>query len=278
MKVNRRQFLGSVAFGAVAAGLPTEAAPTRMKGTAINHISYQSADYNKTRDFYNGLLGFQVSDQDDKQLYLWAGDAIISAKNSPPTTAPRMDHFGFTIEPYDLKTVQAALGERGLPARLSQGDPHDPDGKTVFTRDPNNYNVQICAKDAEVKPSPVASRSPLKAVAINHFSYLCRDYKKTIDFYTELLDLKVSNDDGKSAYLWLGDSFVLVKNNPSGSPAPLIDYYAWTLADWNANGVAAELKRRDLEARPDPNGKSVLTKDLNGYPLLLCSKDFAKKP
>jgi len=249
-----------------------------LKGTAINHISYQSADYKKTRDFYVDLLGFQASDEDDKQLYLWAGDAIISAKHSAPTTAPKIDHFGFTIEPYDLKTVQAALGERGLPAILSQGDPHDPDGKTVFTSDPNNYNIQICAKDAEVKPAPIASQSRLKAVGINHFSYLCRDYKKTIDFYTELLNLKLTHDDGKSAYLWLGDSFVLVANNPSGSPTALVDYCAWTLADWNAERVSNELKRHNLEVHPDPNGKSVLTKDLNGYPLLLCSEDFGAKP
>jgi len=281
-KLNRRHFLGSLALGAIASGLHAEAAPTPLKGTAINHISYQSADYDKTRDFYVDLLGFQVSDEDDKQLYLWAGnrDMVISAKHSPPTTAPRMDHFGFTLEDYDMPTVKASLQDRGLPATLSQGDPHDPDGKnkTVFTRDPNGYTVQLCPSwDATGKPAPVVSHSPMKAVGINHFSYQCADYKKTLDFYVQLLDAKVSSDDGKQAYLWLGDSFVWFRNSTSGSARPLIDYFAWTVADWNANKVAAELKHRSLEAQIDPNGKSVLTKDLNGYPLLLCSKDFAKK-
>jgi catechol 2,3-dioxygenase-like lactoylglutathione lyase family enzyme len=276
--LNRRQLLKTLALGAIGSRLPTRA--DGLNGTAINHISYQSADYKKTRDFYIDLLGFQVSDEDDKQLYLWAGDAIISAKNSPPTTAPRMDHFGFTLTPYDLTGVQGVLKQRGLAVMMSQGDPHDPDGpyKTVFTRDPNNYTVQLCAKEAEVKPAPVPSHAPLKAAGISHFSYLCSDYKKTVSFYADLFNLKISNDDGSRAYVWLGDSFVLIRNNPNPAPRPVIDYYAWTLADWNMDKVTTILKARNLPITPDPSGKSLMTKDLNGYPLLLCSKDRYPKP
>src|SRR5215217_2886912 len=60
--LSRRQLLKSIALGAVAARIPIAAAAKSLKGTAINHISYQSADYKKTRDFYIDLLGFQVSD------------------------------------------------------------------------------------------------------------------------------------------------------------------------------------------------------------------------
>src|SRR5262249_49955130 len=233
--LNRRQLFQTFAFGAVASRLSSVEAG--LNGTAINHISYQSADYKKTRDFYIDLLGFQVSDEDDKQLYLWAGDAIISAKNTPPTTAPRMDHFGLTLTPYKLTEVQAVLKLRGLPAMMSQGDPHDPDGpyKTVFTRDPNNYSVQLCAKEAETKPAPTSSHAPLKAVGISHFSYLCTDYKKTSRFYADLFNLKVSDDDASQARVWLGDSFIIFRNNPAMAPRPVIDYYAWTLSDWSLN-------------------------------------------
>ena len=58
----------------------------------------------------------------------------------------------------------------------------------------------------------------------------------------------------------------------------VIDYYAWNLADWNVDKVTSELKRMGLEAERGTTGKSVLTKDLNGYPLMLCSPDAYKKP
>lgn len=100
----RRQALKTIAL-ASAAALPAASAGNTLRGTAINHVSYSSADYNKTRDFYVDLFGFQVSEEDSRQLYLWAGDGLISAKNTPRVTAPLSDHFGLTVEPWDLNAV-----------------------------------------------------------------------------------------------------------------------------------------------------------------------------
>jgi len=33
-----------------------------------------------------------------------------------------------------------------------------------------------------------------------------------------------------------------------------------------------------MDARPDSAGKSIVTKDLNGFPVLLCSGDLVKRP
>lgn len=277
-KLHRRQFLKNFVIGAAFASAPVRGAGRSLRGTLINHVSYQSADYKKTRDFYIDLFGFQLSEEDDKQLYLWAGDALISAKNTPAVQGPGIDHFGLTVDPWDLNTVEAVLKEWGLVARVSRNDPHDSSGKSAFTRDPNGYNLQLGAKDLEIKPAPVASRAPMKAIGINHISYQCADYKKTRDFYAELLGVPVSKDDGKQAYLWFGDAFMVVRNSPDGSTKPVIDHVAWTLADWDKDRISAELKKHGLEARADATGKSVMTKDLNGYPLQLCSKDLEKRP
>src|SRR5215468_7373662 len=122
--LNRRQLLKGMALGAIALGVPRLPAAKSLPGTLINHISYQSADYKKTRDFYVDFLGFQASDEDDKQLYIWAGDALISAKNSPRATSPSMDHIGLTVDPWDQSAVQAGLKERGLTSTMASNDPH----------------------------------------------------------------------------------------------------------------------------------------------------------
>ena len=124
----------------------------------------------------------------------------------------------------------------------------------------------------------MASRAPLKAVSLNHISYLCPDYKQTRDFYTDLLNVPVSNDDGTHAYLWFGDAFMVIRNSGDATGKSTIDHVAWTLANWDTGRVAAELKRHGFDAQPDSTGKSLLTKDVNGYPLELCRYDFAKKP
>ena len=62
-KVTRRQLIQVLASGAAAAaaGASTaEAAPATA--TYINHVSMQVADYRKTRDFYSGLFGMKVQE------------------------------------------------------------------------------------------------------------------------------------------------------------------------------------------------------------------------
>ena len=269
--LNRREFLKYAGIGATIMSLP---AAKGVKAVAVNHLSYQSADYKKTRDFYVDLLGFQASNEDQNQLYLWAGDVMISAKNTPKATSPLIDHFGFTLDKWDVKAVQAALKERSLEGAESRNDANQ---KSVLTKDPNRYGVQLCAKDLEVRPAPVTSRAPLKTIGVNHISYQCRDYKQTRDFYVELLDVPVSNDDGKQAYLWFGDAFMVVRSSANGTPA-LIDHIAWTLADWDKDRVVSELKKRGIDASPDADGKSASIKDVNGYSVQLCSKDLVKRP
>src|SRR6185369_12008143 len=203
-QLRRREFMKGLAVAAVASRIPGSPEATRLKATSFNHISYQSMDYLKTRDFYVDLLGFQVSDQDENQLYVWAGDQLISCKHTTRPTPPTMDHFGLTVQPWDVDVVQAALKERGLSASISKNDPHDPYGSSVFTRDPNMYTVQLGKPDLETKPAPVPSNAPLKAVGLHHISYLCLDYKKTRDWFVDLLQARVTNDDGKQARLWFG--------------------------------------------------------------------------
>jgi catechol 2,3-dioxygenase-like lactoylglutathione lyase family enzyme len=275
-RIDRRGVLKSFAVASVA-GWRALGAAASLKGAAINHLSYASADYKKTRDFYRDVFGFQVSEEDEKQLYLWAGDALISAKNTPAVQTPFIDHFGLTVDPWDLNVVEAALKDRGMIARVSRSDPHDNQGKSAFTLDSNRYNLQLGAKDLEVKPAPVASHSPLKAIGIHHFSYQCADYKKTRDFYVELLGARVSNDDGHQVRVWFGDAYIVFSNNADGNPRAVIDHMAWTLDRWDKDRIAGELNKRGLEVHADPSGKSILTKDCNGYALELCSPDFERK-
>jgi hypothetical protein len=67
-----------------------------------------------------------------------------------------------------MNEVQAALQERRLSVRVIRNDPHDPQVKSAFTRDPNGFTVQLSAKDIATKPDPVTPRAPLRALALHH--------------------------------------------------------------------------------------------------------------
>jgi len=119
-------------------------------------------------------------------------------------------------------------------------------------------------------PVPVAAPDDggkFKLLTVNHISYNVADYKRTRDFYTDLFDLKVTQDNGTNqCYLSFGDSFIIPRNARGERKPPLVDHIAYTIADWNKDAVEAGLKRRGLEPRPDTEN-SFHVKDPDGYDL-----------
>ena len=143
-RMNRRQLVRSLAVAAsvAAAAAPAGAAETGgFKAVTVNHISYQVADYARTRDFYASLLGMKVSHDDGRQCYLSFGDTFLlprNARNGGP--APRVDHIAYTIETWDKNAVEAELKRRGLTPR--------PDTENSFhVKDPDGFDLQISGKE-----------------------------------------------------------------------------------------------------------------------------------
>src|SRR5215510_13638911 len=144
--VTRRQLIRTLA-GAVAATSAVgtaEAAPANA--VSINHVSMQVADYTKTRDFYVGLFGMKVSDDDGKtQCRLTFGDNILIPRNasSRPGGKPGIDHIAYTLANWDTDkavkpAVEAELKRRGLNIRVTEGSFH--------VQDPDGFEVQMGGK------------------------------------------------------------------------------------------------------------------------------------
>ena len=145
-KVTRRQLIQTLAFAATAAGTvgPAEAAPANA--TYINHVSMQVADYRKTRDFYAGLFGMKVTNDDGKtQCRLAFGDNLVIARNasSRPGGKVGVDHIAYTLANWDTDkavrpAVEAELKRRGLQIRTTEGSFH--------VQDPDGFEVQMGGK------------------------------------------------------------------------------------------------------------------------------------
>jgi catechol-2,3-dioxygenase len=146
-KITRRQLIQTLAFTATAAstaGTAEAAAPANA--TYINHVSMQVADYTKTRDFYSGLFGMKVTEDDGKtQCRLTFGDNILITRNasSRPGGKAGVDHIAYTLANWDTdKTVkpavEAELKRRGLNIRTTEGSFH--------VQDPDGFEVQMGGK------------------------------------------------------------------------------------------------------------------------------------
>ena len=142
-KMTRRQLIQRLALTATAAsaaGAAVAAAEGKaFKAIAVNHISYQVADYAKTRAFYASLLGMQVSHDDGKQAYLSFGNHgtwLLPRNARQPGTAPKVDHIAYTIDNWNKDAVKAELESRGLKARPDTDD-------SFHVTDPDGFDVQI---------------------------------------------------------------------------------------------------------------------------------------
>jgi catechol 2,3-dioxygenase-like lactoylglutathione lyase family enzyme len=143
-KMSRRQLIQSLAMAASVAGATAPASAeggNGFKAVTVNHISYQVADYTKTRDFYVDLLGMKVLHDTGRQCNLAFGDSFLLPRNAPSGgTTPRVDHIAYTIENWDKNAVEAELKRRGLTPRLDTED-------SFHVRDPDGFDLQISGKN-----------------------------------------------------------------------------------------------------------------------------------
>jgi catechol 2,3-dioxygenase-like lactoylglutathione lyase family enzyme len=144
-RLSRRQLIQSLALTATAASAaapaPVAAQGKGFKAIAVDHISYQVADYAKSRDFYADLLGMKVSDDDGKQCRLTFGDqatCLVPRNARQPSAVGTIDHMAYLIENWDGDAVKAELERRGLKPRL--------DNVSFHVKDPDGFDVQIAGR------------------------------------------------------------------------------------------------------------------------------------
>jgi len=140
-KTTRRHLIGTlVGIAAASATTPGLLADNvePLKATAINHVSYQVADYTKTRDFYAGLFGMKISADDGKQCNLSLGEINLVVRNGTGTT-PLVDHIAYTIENWNKDAVLGELTRRNL-------NPKSEGPNSFQIRDPDGYHVQLSPK------------------------------------------------------------------------------------------------------------------------------------
>jgi len=144
-KMTRRQLIRTLAAATASTAVGSAAvlaAPKGFRAVTVNHISYQVADYTKTRDFYADLFSMKLSHDDGKQCYLAFGDSFLIPRNHDSNT-PRIDHIAYTIDTWDKNAVEAELKRRGL-------DPQPDTENSFHVKDPNGFDLQISGK--EMKP------------------------------------------------------------------------------------------------------------------------------
>lgn len=162
-KMNRRQLIKSVALSAVAAtgAIPASADDNKpFKAVGINHISIQAPDYAVARDFYTGVLGVEVLQDDGKGCSLQVGETTIllrkpsvrrkaiAGKVDHGSEQPGVDHISYTVANWESderveQAIRAELERRGLPTGQDQRPGKT---RTFHINDPIGLGLQLGGK------------------------------------------------------------------------------------------------------------------------------------
>jgi catechol 2,3-dioxygenase-like lactoylglutathione lyase family enzyme len=162
-KMNRRQLIKSLAMVAAAAAPVSAAAADKApwKTVHLDHISYAVNDYKKSAEWYAGLMGWEIKNDNGKnQATLRIGDVgeiIIrnnrrpdgaatpagpggtAMANRPPLTGV-INHVSYGVQPWDTEAVKAELTKRGLSPRE---DFVGENFKSFHVFDPDGWDLQI---------------------------------------------------------------------------------------------------------------------------------------
>ena len=284
--MNRRDALQTMAIAAAAAVVPRALAATGLKATWANHYTYVAPDLKKTRDWYHEVFGMQIGHEEPKLSHMWYGDKggdtlMIIRQANAGEQAPRIERWAFTIDPWDKKTVEAALKERNL-------QPKADTDKGFWFKDPDGNEIGLFAKDYIKRPAAAASKPALwKAVSANHIVVLSNDYRKLADWYKDLLTLRETRDSKRDTYQYFGDSVWIPtatreetdtatgnkKRGKTSAELNTLDHVAYSIETFKKDDVEAELKKRNLNPRVDTD-LSFNCVDINGFKTQVCDKEL----
>jgi catechol 2,3-dioxygenase-like lactoylglutathione lyase family enzyme len=120
------------------------------------------------------------------------------------------------------------------------------------------------AEAATVAAAPAAAA--FKTVGLDHISMAVTDYKRTRDFYADLMGWQIMSDDGeRQVSMRTGNAGQIIIRNarqpvnlPGGEGRPpvrsVINHISWAIENFDTDRVKAELERRGHTPRRDQGG------------------------
>ena len=135
--IGRRRLLqGLVALAA--ASNAADAYASTFQGVSLNHLAIRVTDVERSRDFYQKLLGLPVIHQGQDNCFLGLGKNFLTLFRNQN---PGLDHYCIAIDKFSADSVMETLKQQGLNPRRPNGSDR------VYFLDPDGIEVQLSSVD-----------------------------------------------------------------------------------------------------------------------------------
>lgn len=132
--ISRRQLLSALTALTLT---PIAAQSYGLAGRSLNHVTLAVSDVDRSRKFYESVLGASVISTQANGLNLGLGDSFLGLYDIDDT--PRIHHFCVGLDNFNIDEAAEQLRAMGIDPYIREDKPEvyfqDPDGITVQFED-----------------------------------------------------------------------------------------------------------------------------------------------
>jgi catechol 2,3-dioxygenase-like lactoylglutathione lyase family enzyme len=245
--INRREAIGVLGAGALAARITAAASDSPLRFTALDHIEISEPDSAKSAAFYARAFGGPVwKNNKTNRRYVKLGPSYIAIEQGREPFG--VDHFSAGIEGYRIADIHTFLEARGIAYR------DYPSGKDLNVTDPDGIHVQLSEDNswrqlATNTASPEAgtfSGEPVfQPTGLDHILLNVSDPEKSAAFYEKIFG-PVTQRNNNRIWFQAGRSRIGLLQTPAGQK-PGVNHFCVGAASFDYGAAVKKLEA--IEAR-----------------------------
>jgi catechol 2,3-dioxygenase-like lactoylglutathione lyase family enzyme len=116
-----------------------------IQANGIDHIVLHVNDVGRAKKFYTELLGMTVYRENDRQVFLHAGQqgvALFKRQESIPlTTGNDLNHLALNVAAGTYEALKDELEKNGVAVSGRPGDDH-----CIYFQDPDGHRLQLMVR------------------------------------------------------------------------------------------------------------------------------------
>lgn len=267
-RITRRELLLSLPLLAVGRRLLAQQAP--LPAGSLHQVTLAVSDVARSLEFYQGLFGMPIQARHGDKVLLRIGSGPRFMALMPAgAEGPRIDHWGVSVDGYNLGRLMGQLESLGLTRvtegpGLSGGAMHSRmtarEGiPEVFIGDPDGLVTQLCAPsycggagmlgDA----CPLVEDSPtsgdLSLTGISHLTVNVTDPEASNAFYQRVFGFDIQAYQAASPILGVGRGSDFLMFIGAGNGRARVNHACFYVSDFNVERVQGVLERHGIRPR-----------------------------
>jgi catechol 2,3-dioxygenase-like lactoylglutathione lyase family enzyme len=116
-----------------------------IQTSGIDHIVLHVRDVARAKKFYTELLGMTVYRENDRQVFLHAGQQGVALfkkeGDAPLTTGNDLNHLALNVAAGTYETLKAELERHGVTVSGRPGDE-----RCIYFHDPDGHRLQLMVR------------------------------------------------------------------------------------------------------------------------------------